>query len=554
MDCQEWEANAKKKQLDNPERRSVDKQLIALQKNYRQLELRCRQYEEETNAQLNSKKFEIRGLIKERDELQENIPTLGQDKNKGDEVRLEREIEELQKEQLQLKTKIAGQKTELDELEHKIRAEQKKLNEQKHRVGGYCGRQNKKENLTKKIRQAEEKLHLATQRYNNTIKENAEYRSKITHLMTERKKHIKRHEELCQQLQNVKKEVLSVVNECTRVFDLKRDLQGKLDAVRDKNARDQDKYISKIRLLQSDIESNEKLKKFIENKLSKREKYKTEIKDIKSSDKANQKKKLNPITTADDFNDPEVQRMIEELYVQFEQGDLDPFSLFRHVNALTNEIQDLQNQIQQIESDIETITRITNETNSYRQALLQEMEEKYVWNVTKEEDLDQKIKEDEVSLQELFKEVEETYKYLDCHSDDLRAYENGEEQINESNVIYFLKEIELRANKYMTLFYFSGQETGGGQTLQQGGSIRPSGQTLNETFSSYGKLHTTKKIQMTDVKDRTVTLDAMTLETEDPNKHKERGKGKKMNKPVGILSADSMDTESMDSVNGNDNI
>lgn len=361
--------------------------------------------------------------------------------------------------------KIKTEKIRGKDLDKKIAEVQKKIAEKRVSLAMPKDKKIKESNETilLKIKKTQHKQDKTLQKYNEVLARNKHLRDDIDYLRKEKKTSEEILKNLEQECENFTLEQIRIKEKSEKLkiegLQYKKELEA-LEKKRRETEQDMEKFnrdwqeLDKI--IDKDIESAEVPVDQDNPELSL-----TQIKDIQIIEEPSLE--LNPLenSTARDAlkrieTFSEAFKKIEEetgvsdaqglvkIFVEAEQHN---YSLFSHVNELTDDIKRLESQILEMKLEIEKYTNLGAKTAVQRETIIKDLGEKLKSIDTRSDIYEKKYDKAKKTIDAFIIGVNKILKKIQA-TDDLI------EEVNESNLMHYLGIIELRTNEILQIFKF----------------------------------------------------------------------------------------------------
>lgn len=375
-------------------------------------------------------------------------------------------IARLQDQEDAYRNRIKLEKTKRKDLDRKIAEVQKKILEKKQALAMPKDKQIKETNetITLKIKKTEHKLEKILQKYNEVLARNKHLRDEINGLRKEKKtseeilKNLEKEYKACEKEEvkmqkesnrlkeiglNLKKQLEDVKNKkkvCEQEMErFNKDWQ-EVDKLMDQAIRTEDSF-SRDGTVRTPISEQKELTgpEALENTTEEIEKYSIRDAVNKVQMFAEAFKKIEEATGISD---------VEGLMKVFIEAEERNYSLFSHVNVLTNDIQRLDDQILDMNNEIQKYNKAGIITAAQREKVLKDLEVKL--NLT-ELRADMFEKRYEKTMRTIM-----TFKYgIQQLLDKIGASDLiTEDGVDESNIMQYLGVIELRTNEILQMFRY----------------------------------------------------------------------------------------------------
>ncbi|XP_076760595.1 coiled-coil domain-containing protein 63 [Xylocopa sonorina] len=312
------------------------------------------------------------------------------------------------------------------------------------------------------IHMLENRLEVATKRFNLAVAENVKCREEIEQMLKERAQFTALWNKLLNQLNTGKQIINDLIEQATIAFNQRDEELNKIQALRERGLRDLKNHVSEMCELQRTMDNEMKLQEFLGVKGQYREMADLNAKRA-AERKAQLEEKQNKISSYRQIlqmikeftGEQEVDRLIAHFIKQEEEN----FALFSYVNELNDELEGLQSRMTQLTTAIEE-AQASNERNGQEQTetlekLKKELEEQTILADAAEENLAQC---DDV-IEKLLKGIDSLFKAIRCDNSPILKLLGDHEQITRSNVMLYLGIIEKRITQMFHKVYWLDRAT-----------------------------------------------------------------------------------------------
>ena len=360
-----------------------------------------------------------------------------------------------------LKQKIEQEKLKSEDLDKKIEEYQEILLQLRKNIGGVNSGAEKQKKLSKEIKNLENRLDKAMQKYNQTISHNKQLRLEIDKLRKDKNIYEATYKKLQEDLNNKRTEMADAITSAETAYKNREKALETLEKLKKDNETEQAEYEKEWNELLKQIEEEKKKKEFIQMK--EKEKKENSLTDIDPEDE--QKiRNLTKLSEAEKISTNESVQLVknyeealakikDETGVETLQDLVDAFlgyeekntALLNFVNELTAEIEQLEKQIEEIKSEISRYKQMGALTDTSKKRMLQKMEEKLASMEFKNSINEQRQKESMKTIGFIKEQLKNFISALE--PDEPLLKEMDDEALTEANMMHYLSEVELKANK-----------------------------------------------------------------------------------------------------------
>ncbi|KAK1131274.1 hypothetical protein K0M31_017561 [Melipona bicolor] len=437
-------------------------ELSRLKRQYRIMENDRDACSKDAKLQLHNQKNMIDHLEYEKAELVIRIKTA----TSKTFARKDKEMDEKLKCTLTMQTKydemIRTEKQEIVELDNEIHKLSNEIASLKTKIKSDIQLRDIALRQDKMIHILENRLEVATKRFNIAVAQNTKLRNEIEDMLKERAQFTALWNKLINQLNTGKQIINDLIEQATIAFNQRDEELNKIQALRERGLRDLKTHVSEMCELQRTMDNEMKLQEFLGVKGQYREMADLNAKRA-AERKANIEEKQNMI---EDYK--HILQMIKEftgeqdidkLIAHFIKQEEENFALFSYVNELNDELESLQSRMAQLTTAIQN-AHIMNELTNREQAetldkLKKELEDQTALADAAEENL---MQCDDV-IEKLLKGIESLFKAIRCDNSPILQLLGDHEQITTSNVMLYLGIIEKRITQMFHKVYWLDKAT-----------------------------------------------------------------------------------------------
>ncbi|XP_043801474.1 coiled-coil domain-containing protein 63-like [Apis laboriosa] len=308
----------------------------------------------------------------------------------------------------------------------------------------------------------ENRLEVATKRFNIAVALNTKLRDEIEDRLKERLQFTTLWNKLIHQLNTGKQIINDLVEQATIAFNQRDEELNKIQALRERGLRDLRNHISEMCELQRTMDNEMKLQEFLGVKGQHREM--SDLNEKRAAErKASMEYKQSKIETYKNILHT-IKEFIGEqnndkLIAKFIKQEEENFALFSYVNELNDELESLNSRIDQLTiaiQEAQTLNdRISYEQTQTLEQLKTELEQQTALADAAEENLAQC---DDV-LEKLLKGIDSLFKAIRCDNSPILRLLGDNEQITMSNVMLYLGIIEKQITQMFHKVYWLDRAT-----------------------------------------------------------------------------------------------
>ena len=361
-----------------------------------------------------------------------------------------------------LKHRIEEEKKKSERLDQEIARYQNELVDLRKNVGGVNSEAEKQKKLNKEIKNLENRLDKAMQKYNQTISQNKQLRLEIDKLRKDKNIYEATYKKLQEDLKYKRNEMQEAITSAEQAYKNRENALKALEELKKKNETEQKEHEEKWNELLGQIDQEKKRKEYIQ--LKEKEKLKDnsltdidpedeqKIKNLAKLSEAEKNSNNESVKLVKDYEEAlekiKAQTGVETLqdlvnaFIGYEEKNS---ALLNFVNELTTEIDELEKQIEETKSEIAKYKQMGALADTSKKRMLQKMEEKLASMELKNSINDHRQKESMKTIASIKDQLKNFIQALDPESEILK--EMDEEALTESNMMSYLSEVEVKANQ-----------------------------------------------------------------------------------------------------------
>lgn len=435
-----------------------EQELERLKRHYRVMDNERNKYTEDSQNLITKQKKEIAELEEEEKELRVNSD-LAQSRghNRRDDKNAEKLIA-LSQDKDDLEQEIADEKSAQFDLDYEIRQMEKKIRVQQRNMGGANMSNAHKQKTQKRVRTLENKLDMVNKEFNDTLSSNADLRTEIDSLRTERRRFEALYKKLLKELQRLREEIGEVIEASTQAYEARDDAQAKIVILNEKSEKDIQQHNAEMKELIRIIEHDQKLKDFMNVKgqerhededlklWKQRKAQEAEARRQKTQDSVETYEaafeRIRQITDEDELDD------IVNRFIQKEDQN---FAAFNYVNEQNCEIETLQDNIELVKQDIENYRKTDSEMDEDRKRIFQKLEENQTLASKDGDEYEEKNTSVGKILDQLKAGIESVFKKIGCDFSPIEELLGAHQGVTEYNMLNYLGSVEQRTNELLAI-------------------------------------------------------------------------------------------------------
>jgi chromosome segregation ATPase len=361
-----------------------------------------------------------------------------------------------------LKQRIEEEKRKSEKLDQEILRYQNELLELRKNMGGVNSEAEKQKKLNKEIKNLENRLDKAMQKYNQTISQNKQLRLEINKLRKDKNIYEATYKKLQEDLKNKRNEMQEAISSAETAYKNRENALKALEELKKKNESEQKEHEEKWNDLLSQIEQEKKRKEYIQKKEQEKLKDNSltdidpedeiKIKNLAKLSEAEKNSNNESVKLVKDYEEAlekiKAQTGVETLqdlvnaFIGYEEKNT---ALLNFVNELTSEIEELEKQIEETKSEIAKYKQMGALTDTSKKRMLQKMEEKLASMELKNSINEHRQKESMKTIASIKEQLKNFITALDPESEVLK--EMDDEALTEANMMNYLSEVEIKANQ-----------------------------------------------------------------------------------------------------------
>ncbi|XP_015183990.1 PREDICTED: coiled-coil domain-containing protein 63 [Polistes dominula] len=437
-------------------------ELTRLRRQYRIMEndrLKCA---EEGGLQLRNQQIMIARLEYEKAELLLAIRSAKSKKflkkDEADDIKLK----ELFQQRSKYIDSIKSEKQQISELNRQIRQISKEVSMLR---GKSVTDVQSKENAVKHNKLVfilENRLEVATRRFNTVVSENAKLRGEIETLLKERAQFTTLWNKLIGQLNTGKQIINDLIEQATVTFNQRDEEMNKIQALRERATRDLNAHTAEMCELQRTLDNEMKLQEFLGVKGQYRRTVDLHVKQEaeRAAKRREQQDKIatymHILETIKEFTG---ESNIDRIVAHFVKQEEENFALFNYVNELNDEMESLQLKMAELTVAIDE-ARALHEFREKQQAETLETITNQLEEQTKlADDAEEELSKCDDEIEKMLKGIEALFKAVKCDNSPILQLLGDNSHVTMGNVMLYLGIIEKRITEMMHKVYWVDKAT-----------------------------------------------------------------------------------------------
>ncbi|XP_014476801.1 PREDICTED: coiled-coil domain-containing protein 63-like [Dinoponera quadriceps] len=440
----------------------AETELSRLKRQYRIMENDRATCVEDARLQLRNQQNRIDRLEYEKAELVLAIKTAKSKSFARKDTEMDEKLRCLLEKRAKYIDMIENEKRQIAELDEQIGKLSKEVGSLKSKVRSDTQLRDLAVRHSKMVFMLENRVEVATKRFNLVVAENAKLRAEIETLLKERAQFTIMWNKLIGQLNTGKQIINDLIEQATITFNQRDEELNKIQALRERGIRDLNSHTSEMCELKRTLDNEMKLQEFLGVKGQYREMADLNAK--KEADRqAKREEKQNKIEafthilqTIKQFTG---EQEIDKLTAHFVKQEEENFALFSYVNELNDELESLQLRMEQLTAAIDE-ARVQNVHHDQEQAetlekITKQLEEQTALADTAEEDL---TKCNDV-MEKLLQGIDALFKSIGCDNSPILELLGDNTHVTMSNVMLYLGIIEKQITEMFHKIYWVDKAT-----------------------------------------------------------------------------------------------
>ncbi|XP_055963168.1 coiled-coil domain-containing protein 63, partial [Sorex fumeus] len=438
-----------KEQLAEAELRKMKQQLKNMAESRKSTLLRSEK------TLLNQQK-EIKSLQEEKDELTLLLGLLKSSRNLNQNEKNYRELRFLLQTKEDYEGLISSMKTLVGELNQKIDEMEKRIFNQK-KITSKLQEANDPRKLQKQIQILETRLNLVTVSFDKMLHANAQLRSEIEGLRSQKAAYDHVHQQLRRRLVVQKRTMKNAIEQSSLAYEQRLEAGARMAALQERQEKDITQHNLEIRELERIQQHEAKLKTFLLIKLNDRLEFQEEArknealkakkcvkqKNLESSE-SYEVAHLRLMKLAEDGN---LNRLIHDFLVKEEMN----FARFTYVMELNSNMETMQTKIKKIQDKITDLRFQQKTSQDDNRSALMELEEKLKRTTEAADRYELRAEEIGRTLEQLKEAVKSLLKKMGFSTTELLDRLGAHGQVTDANLTQYFAIIEKKTNDLLVL-------------------------------------------------------------------------------------------------------
>ncbi|KAL7288946.1 hypothetical protein TKK_0016909 [Trichogramma kaykai] len=303
----------------------------------------------------------------------------------------------------------------------------------------------------------ENRLEVATQRFNGLVTENAELRLEIDGLLKERAQFNAMWSRLNGQLNSGKGVINDLIEQATIAFNQRDEELSKINALKERGMRDLKSHTSEMCELQRTIDNEMKLQEFLGVKGQYRE-----MADLNVKREAEKEQRIKEMRDKIDTYNHILKLVmkftgeeeIDKLIAQFLKQEEENFALFNYVNELNDELEALQARVNELRAAIDEARALNVHRGQQQIDTLDSIGRELKQQTERADQAEDKLKQCNRLIERLLVGIDELFQSIGCDNSPILELLGDNASVNMNNVMLYLGIIEKRVVEMLAKMYY----------------------------------------------------------------------------------------------------
>ncbi|XP_023287874.1 coiled-coil domain-containing protein 63 [Orussus abietinus] len=425
----------------------AEAELSRLKRQYRIMENDRITYAEDARLQLRNQQNMIDRLEFEKAELILAIKTAKSDKNTKKDEEMDETLKCLLKKRMKYIEMIDTERQQISELDEQIVKVSNEVYRLKSKV--MTDSQSKEANLrhSRLVFILENRVEVATKRFNSVVADNAKLRQEIDSLIKERGQFNILWLRLIGQLNTGKQVINDLIEQSTITFNQRDEELNKIHALRERGARDLKSHVSEMCELQRTLDNELKLQDFLGVKGQYRVMADLNVK--KDAEKQAKREEMQNkvaiytqiLTLIRQFTGEEE---IDKLTAHFVKQEEENFALFSYVNELNDELESLQSRVGQLKWAIDEARALNIHRGQHQAETLERIGKQLQEQTELATVAEQHLNECNDVIEKLLRGIDTFFRNIRCDNSPILDLLGDNSRVTINNVMLYLGIIEKR--------------------------------------------------------------------------------------------------------------
>lgn len=312
----------------------------------------------------------------------------------------------------------------------------------------------------KVVEALENKLDVQIKKFCAIMAENRKLREEIDHLLKERAHFNLLWERLVHNLNQGKKFMLDLIEQATIAYDQREEWCSKLQALRARAKNDLVLHSEEIGKLYGRIDDDEKLREFLSVKCQKR--LTTDLENKEMTKRLKQREETETRLreyreTLDEIFEFTGQTVVDELAKAFGKDEEENFALFKYINELNRETEDLSDELNRLHASIDEQRELNAKRSLRQDDKLRRLNAELEIAAREAEEAEAELVSKEATLTALVSGVDRLFKLCRCSNAPLLELLGNNADVDTYNVLLHMEILEKRVSELIVAVYYKEQ-------------------------------------------------------------------------------------------------
>ncbi|XP_063987463.1 coiled-coil domain-containing protein 63 [Diachasmimorpha longicaudata] len=441
----------------------AEAELSRLKRQYRIMENDRITYSEKARLQLRNQENMIGRLEYEKAELVLGIKMAKSEANSRKDNEMDEKLKCLLGKRAKYIEMIKNERQQIDELQEQIIKVSKEVHELKMKIRTDAQSKEISEKHNRMITTLENRLEVATKRFNVVVAENCQLRAKIDSLLKERAQFNILWAKMIGQLNTGKSVINDLIEQATITFNQRDEELNKIHALRERGARDLKAHTSEMCELQRTLDNELKLQEFLGIKGQHREMADLQAKK-EAEREAKREEMKNKIASYTEILNLVKQFTgeddIDKLTAHFLKQEEENFALFNYVNELNDELEGLQTRVAQLRDEIDEARAINVLRGCQQAETLERISKQLEEQTAQADDAEAGLTECNETFDKLLQGIETLFHNVKCDNSSILDLLGDNTHVTMNNVMLYLGIIEKRIGEMFQRVHWADVGTG----------------------------------------------------------------------------------------------
>ncbi|XP_011497170.1 PREDICTED: coiled-coil domain-containing protein 63-like, partial [Ceratosolen solmsi marchali] len=315
----------------------------------------------------------------------------------------------------------------------------------------------KKEKNERLISVLENRLEVATTRFNILVNENSKLRQDIDDLLEERGQFNILWTRLSNQLNSGKRVINDLIEQATITFNQRDEEINKINGLKERGLRDLHHHTIEMCEMQRTIDNEMKLQEFLGvkgqyRKMNDLDDKKKAEKELKRQEMRNKIGVYNEILAL--VRQFTGEKVIDKLTQQFLKQEEENFALFSYVNELNDELEGLQTRVAQLRTSIDEARKLNVHRGEEQAETLKTIASELEKQTNEANATEKKLHEANAVMDSLLRGIDMLFHTTHCDKSPILELLGNNSTVNVENVMLYLGIIEKRINEMLNKVFW----------------------------------------------------------------------------------------------------